>query len=138
CDRQLQCPRRCGEFAGMCGAGFGSSCLPGRFAGSATPQFDFNRWVIDQTHEFASAYKPNIAFYEARGDAGLRDLQATIDCAPDEFQDCRNDLELVPVGFVHPLKDDTHVGRVHRLWPDATWPTPHGRARLRWASQPAI
>jgi len=40
--------------------------LPERFAGSATPQFDFNRWVIDQTHEFASAYKPNIAFYEAR------------------------------------------------------------------------
>jgi orotidine-5'-phosphate decarboxylase len=53
--------------------------LPERFAGSATPQFDFNRWVIDQTHEFASAYKPNIAFYEARGDAGLRDLKATID-----------------------------------------------------------
>src|SRR5215470_6716455 len=53
--------------------------LPERFAGSATPQFDFNRWVIDQTHEFASAYKPNMAFYEARGDAGLRDLKATID-----------------------------------------------------------
>src|SRR5215831_8666487 len=56
--------------------------LPERFAGSATPQFDFNRWVIDQTHEFPSAYKPNIAFYEARGDTGLRDLKVCPEWTP--------------------------------------------------------
>jgi orotidine-5'-phosphate decarboxylase len=53
--------------------------LPERFAASATPQYDFNRWVIEQTHEYVSAYKPNIAFYEARGDAGWRDLKVTLE-----------------------------------------------------------
>lgn len=42
-------------------------------------QVEFNCWIIDQTHEYASAYKPNIAFYEARGAEGIRELKATID-----------------------------------------------------------
>ena len=53
--------------------------LPERFQSSRTPQYDFNRWIIEQTHPFASAYKPNIAFYEARGDAGLHELKLTMD-----------------------------------------------------------
>jgi orotidine-5'-phosphate decarboxylase len=55
------------------------SQLPAQFQRSDTPQLDFNRWIIDQTHPYVSAYKPNIAFYEARGDAGLRELKQTID-----------------------------------------------------------
>ena len=39
----------------------------------------FNQWIIDSTHPFTSAYKPNIAFYEARGAEGWRDLQQTVD-----------------------------------------------------------
>jgi orotidine-5'-phosphate decarboxylase len=53
--------------------------LPQRFAASATPQFDFNRWIIDQTAEYAAAFKPNMAFYEARGASGLNDLQQTME-----------------------------------------------------------
>ena len=86
--------------------------LPERFAGSATPQFDFNRWVIDQTHEFASAYKPNIAFYEARGDTGLRDLKATIDYLhanhPDILTICdakRADIGSTNEGYVEAIFD---------------------------------
>lgn len=53
--------------------------LPPRFRDEDEPQFAFNRWIIEQTHEYAAAYKPNIAFYEARGDQGLRELKRTVD-----------------------------------------------------------
>jgi orotidine-5'-phosphate decarboxylase len=61
--------------------------LPERFRGSDRPQFDFNRWIVEQTHPFASAYKPNMAFYEARGDAGLRELKLTVDYLRESHPD---------------------------------------------------
>ena len=61
--------------------------LPARFQSQAHPQFEFNRWIIERTHSFASAYKPNIAFYEARGDAGLRDLKLTLDFLRENHPD---------------------------------------------------
>lgn len=53
--------------------------LPARFREQAQPQFVFNQWIIEQTHPFVSAYKPNSAFYEARGAAGWQELQLTMD-----------------------------------------------------------
>lgn len=50
--------------------------IPPRFGGDVVA---FNQWIIDSTHPFTSAYKPNIAFYEARGAEGWRDLQQTVD-----------------------------------------------------------
>ena len=52
--------------------------LPERFLADEWPQFAFNRWIIEQTHPYVSAYKPNIAFYEARGREGLAALEATL------------------------------------------------------------
>jgi orotidine-5'-phosphate decarboxylase len=43
------------------------------------PQFEFNKAIIDATHEFACVYKPNPAFYEANGDKGIRELKMTCD-----------------------------------------------------------
>ena len=40
--------------------------------------FVFNRAIIDATHDLVCAYKPNSAFYEARGDSGLRALIRTV------------------------------------------------------------
>ena len=40
--------------------------------------FDFNRAIVDATAELVCAYKPNLAFYEALGPAGLRALAATV------------------------------------------------------------
>src|SRR5579883_3478997 len=40
--------------------------------------FNFNRAIIDATHDLVCAYKPNAAFYEAQGEAGLRALQRTV------------------------------------------------------------
>ena len=53
--------------------------LPARFKEEQFPQFEFNKWIIDQTHQFASAYKPNIAFYEAQGLQGMNELRLTIE-----------------------------------------------------------
>lgn len=41
-------------------------------------QFQFNKIIIDATAAFVCAYKPNTAFYEAVGLAGLEDLKSTI------------------------------------------------------------
>jgi orotidine-5'-phosphate decarboxylase len=61
--------------------------LPDRFKEEDDPQFAFNRWIIEQTHPYVSAYKPNIAFYEARGEAGLRALARTMDTLRAEHPD---------------------------------------------------
>jgi len=42
------------------------------------PVFEFNKQIIDATKEFAIAYKPNIAFYEANGAKGWESLQKTV------------------------------------------------------------
>jgi len=55
------------------------SKLPQRFLGMEYPQFEFNKWIIEETHEFVSAFKPNSAFYEARGDKGALELKMTMD-----------------------------------------------------------
>lgn len=86
--------------------------LPERFQNTSTPQFDFNRWIIEQTHTFVSAYKPNMAFYEARGDQGLRELKLTIDylCAhhPDILTICdakRGDNSVSNLGYAAAVFD---------------------------------
>jgi len=48
------------------------------------PVFEFNKQVIDATHDLCVAYKPNIAFYEALGPKGWESLQKTIDYIPKE------------------------------------------------------
>ena len=53
--------------------------LPTKFKKKKYPQFEFNKWIIDQTHEYAAAFKPNVAFYEARGDKGIHELKLTMD-----------------------------------------------------------
>ncbi len=46
--------------------------------GDFGPQAYFNRAIVDATCDVAGAYKPNSAFYEARGASGISDLRATI------------------------------------------------------------
>lgn len=42
------------------------------------PVFEFNKQIIDATHDICVAYKPNIAFYESRGCKGWRALERTV------------------------------------------------------------
>jgi orotidine-5'-phosphate decarboxylase len=43
------------------------------------PIFEFNKAIIDATHQLCVAYKPNTAFYEAYGLKGWQALEKTID-----------------------------------------------------------
>jgi orotidine-5'-phosphate decarboxylase len=49
------------------------------------PVFEFNRRIIEATHTYCVAYKPNIAFYESQGPKGWKSLQKTLDCIPNEL-----------------------------------------------------
>ena len=42
------------------------------------PVFEFNKQIIDATHDLAVAYKPNLAFYERNGSKGWQSLEKTI------------------------------------------------------------
>ena len=52
--------------------------IPPHLLETEDPIFEFNKAVIEATHEFAVAYKPNIAFYEAEGLKGWKSLEKTI------------------------------------------------------------
>jgi len=52
--------------------------IPAPFRDDRAPQLAFNRSIIEQTHRFVAAYKPNLAFYEARGAAGWTELADTL------------------------------------------------------------
>ncbi|CAM3602239.1 orotidine-5'-phosphate decarboxylase [Flavobacterium gelidilacus] len=43
------------------------------------PIFEFNKAIIDATHDLCVSYKPNTAFYEAYGIKGWQSLQKTIE-----------------------------------------------------------
>ncbi len=53
--------------------------IPKHLLKEEDPIFTFNKSIIDATHTFAVAYKPNLAFYEAYGIEGLKALGKTID-----------------------------------------------------------
>jgi orotidine-5'-phosphate decarboxylase len=48
------------------------------------PVFEFNKRIIDATKDLCIAYKPNAAFYEARGLAGLQSLISTAQYLPKD------------------------------------------------------
>lgn len=53
--------------------------IPSHLLSEEDPIFSFNKAIIDATHKYAVAYKPNTAFYEAYGLKGWKSLKKTID-----------------------------------------------------------
>ncbi len=53
--------------------------IPSHLQKERYPQFAFNKTIIDATASMVCAYKPNSAFYEARGEAGMKELKMTFD-----------------------------------------------------------
>lgn len=49
------------------------------------PIFEFNKAIIDATHDLCVSYKPNTAFYEAYGLKGWQSLQKTIDYLNESY-----------------------------------------------------
>ena len=56
--------------------------IPSHLLSSSDPVFEFNKGIIDHTHDLCVAYKINTAFYEARGVAGWESLKRTFDYIP--------------------------------------------------------
>ena len=52
--------------------------IPSHLLQLEDPIFEFNKAIIDATHDLAVSYKPNTAFYEAHGVKGWISLQKTI------------------------------------------------------------
>lgn len=63
--------------------------LPTRYRSQAGSVADaivaWNRAIIEQTADLVCAYKPNIAFYEALGNAGLDALRASLEAIPADI-----------------------------------------------------
>jgi len=49
------------------------------------PIFEFNKAIIDATHDLCVSYKPNTAFYEAYGIKGWQSLQKTINYINEKY-----------------------------------------------------
>lgn len=60
------------------------SKIPTHLKNSSDPIFEFNKQIIDATHQYCIAYKPNIAFYEALGSKGWESLAKTLNYIPKE------------------------------------------------------
>ncbi|RZS94810.1 orotidine-5'-phosphate decarboxylase [Cecembia calidifontis] len=61
------------------------SKIPGHLLREKDPVFEFNRQIIDATADYAVAYKPNIAFYEALGPKGWESLNKTLEYIPKDI-----------------------------------------------------
>ena len=53
--------------------------IPPLLLKAKNPVLEFNKRIIDSTHSYALAYKPNTAFYESMGAKGWHTLESTLD-----------------------------------------------------------
>lgn len=81
--------------------------IPPHFRNRKFPQYEFNQAVIDATADLVCAYKPNSAFYEARGAEGIGELKATCDYLKKNYPDIpiildakRGDIGSTNAGYV--------------------------------------
>lgn len=61
--------------------------IPDFLKNTKDPLFAFNKAIIDATHPYCVAYKPNTAFYEAYGSHGWASLERTIAYLNDNYPD---------------------------------------------------
>lgn len=91
--------------------------LPECLKNSDDPVFEFNKAIIDATAQYAVAYKPNLAFYEAQGLKGWISFEKTVEYLranyPEQFiiadakrGDIGNTSSLYARSFFEELKVD--------------------------------
>lgn len=56
--------------------------IPPHLLSKEDPVFEFNKAIIEATSDYAVAYKPNLAFYEAMGPPGWESLRKTLEIIP--------------------------------------------------------
>ncbi|MEZ5044317.1 MAG: orotidine-5'-phosphate decarboxylase [Saprospiraceae bacterium] len=58
--------------------------IPAHLLSCEDPVFEFNKQIIDATHDLCVAFKPNLAFYESQGTKGWESLAKTMDYMPKD------------------------------------------------------
>lgn len=61
--------------------------IPTHLLETEDPIFEFNKAIIDATHDLCISYKPNTAFYEAYGLKGWKSLEKTINYINEKYPD---------------------------------------------------
>lgn len=61
--------------------------IPSHLFDTDDPVFEFNKKIVDATHDLAIAYKPNFAFYEAFGSEGIKSLEKTAEYIKCNYPD---------------------------------------------------
>lgn len=61
--------------------------IPAHIRKGREPLFEFNRQIIDATHKYCIAYKPNVAFYECHGAKGWKQLDSTVRYIKEKYPD---------------------------------------------------
>ncbi|MEO8533609.1 MAG: orotidine-5'-phosphate decarboxylase [Flavobacterium sp.] len=61
--------------------------IPPHLLETEDPIFEFNKAIIDATHDLTVGYKPNTAFFEAYGIKGWLSLQKTINYINEKYPD---------------------------------------------------
>lgn len=89
-DKLFQIIRQKSSFLSI-GLDTDISKIPAHLLKLDDPVFEFNKQIIDATHDLALAYKPNIAFYESCGPKGWETLARTM----DYLSPLRKDLFLI-------------------------------------------
>ena len=59
--------------------------IPSHLLVTEDPIFEFNKAIIDATHDLCVSYKPNTAFYEAYGLKGWKSLEKTINYINEKY-----------------------------------------------------
>ena len=84
--------------------------IPECLKSSANSILEFNRQLIEATHDLVCAYKPNLAFYEAMGESGLTALRETLKIIPKSVLTIgdgkRGDIGNTAEQYVKSLFDD--------------------------------
>lgn len=99
------------------------SKLPQTFETSDNPQFEFNKAIIDETHDLVCAYKPNTAFYEAEGSEGVKQLKLTTDYIKEKYPEIpiiidakRADIGNTNLGYIKYIFDYLNGDAVTLHW----------------------
>lgn len=76
-------------------------------------EWEFNKKIIDETHDLVCAYKPNFAFYEALGVRGWENLKKTVEYLKEKYPEIvtiadakRADIGNTNNGYVKAIFDD--------------------------------
>lgn len=106
--------------------------IPSHLQKKRYPQFAFNKAIIDATATLVCAYKPNSAFYEARGEIGMKELKMTFDYIHETYPNIvtildakRADIGNTNDGYVRYIFDYLGVDCVTLhpyLGKEALWP----------------